>query len=165
MNKLMLVFFLSGILILISCTPRQQSAKWIASTENVRWVEQQLSISNTAPEIPVQIEVLNREKQQTIDGFGGGFNEMGWDALQILSSDEREEILQDIFDSENGCKFNICRIPIGANDYAKEWSSLNDTPSGGAWNEKKVDDPVKFLQKCKPGDRVVILTHPLWWGK
>ncbi|MBN2091651.1 hypothetical protein JW964_18700 [candidate division KSB1 bacterium] len=37
--------------------------------------------------------------------------------------------------------------------------------SGGGWNEKKVDDPIKFLQECKPGDRVVILTHPLWWGK
>lgn len=24
---------------------------------------------------------------------------------------------------------------------------------------------VDFLQKCKPGDRISILTHPVWWGK
>lgn len=24
---------------------------------------------------------------------------------------------------------------------------------------------VDFLQKCKPGERVSILTHPVWWGK
>lgn len=145
MNKLILIFFLSGILILIACTTRQQSAKWIASTENIRWVEQQISISNTAPEIPVQIEVLKREKQQIIDGFGGCFNEMGWDALQILSSDKREEILQDIFDPENGCKFNICRMPIGANDYAKEWYSLNDTPGDYEMKHFNIERDKKYL--------------------
>ncbi len=37
--------------------------------------------------------------------------------------------------------------------------------SGGSWNEGKVKDPIKLLQECKAGDRMVILTHPLWWGK
>ena len=30
---------------------------------------------------------------------------------------------------------------------------------------KDATDFVDFLQKCKPGDRVSFLTHPVWWGK
>ncbi|MCI0515772.1 hypothetical protein L0128_21370 [candidate division KSB1 bacterium] len=37
--------------------------------------------------------------------------------------------------------------------------------SGGRWNGDSVKDPVLFLRACKPGDRVQILTHPLWWGR
>jgi hypothetical protein len=34
--------------------------------------------------------------------------------------------------------------------------------AGGAW---KVPDPIAALRAAKPGQRVQILTHPVWWGK
>jgi len=37
--------------------------------------------------------------------------------------------------------------------------------SGGKWNEGRNLSPITFLRACKPGDRVQLLTHPLWWGK
>lgn len=52
-------------------------------------------------------------------------------------------------------------------EYEAYYLSYNKylSDSGGAWNEQRVNDPIKFLQDCQAGDRVVILTHPLWWGK
>ena len=32
-----------------------------------------------------------------------------------------------IFDTVTGCKFNMCRMPIGASDYANSWYSLDET--------------------------------------
>ena len=54
---------------------------------------------------------------QTWEGFGGAFNEMGWAALQKLSEDDRKKALQLLF-GDDGARFNMGRIPIGASDYA-----------------------------------------------
>ena len=59
-------------------------------------------------------------------GFGGCFNEIGWDALNKIDSDAREQVLHDLFAGDGLCRFNFCRIPIGASDYALEWYSLNE---------------------------------------
>jgi glucosylceramidase len=61
-----------------------------------------------------------------IEGFGGCFNEMGWQALQTLSIDRRAQVLRDLFDPTTGCGYRLCRVPIGANDYALEWYSHNE---------------------------------------
>ena len=62
---------------------------------------------------------------QTIKGFGGCFNELGWDALQALSEDDRKAIMDELFNPEN-CNFNYGRVPIGANDFSLEWYSCDD---------------------------------------
>ena len=40
----------------------------------------------------VDAEIFPGQKQQTIEGWGGCFNELGWDALQLLNIKERELI-------------------------------------------------------------------------
>jgi glucosylceramidase len=65
--------------------------------------------------------------KQVIDGFGGCFNEKGWEALSFLTPDEKEEVMKALFDPVHGAKFNICRIPIGASDYATNRYSLNES--------------------------------------
>lgn len=39
--------------------------------------------------------------------------------------------------------------------------------SGGKFNvgNGSVDDVIKTLRACRPGQKVQILTHPIWWGK
>ncbi|NRT74108.1 glycoside hydrolase family 30 protein [Clostridium beijerinckii] len=69
---------------------------------------------------------LNGESYQTIDGFGGCFNELGYIALKKIPNDKKEEVLRNLFDPEE-CNFTYCRLPIGANDYAESWYSLNET--------------------------------------
>ncbi|MFA9380529.1 MAG: glycosyl hydrolase [Acetanaerobacterium sp.] len=65
---------------------------------------------------------------QSMHGFGACFNELGYRALQHLSQPEREALLQELFlPSPEGCNFNFCRMPIGANDYSEDWYSLDET--------------------------------------
>jgi len=62
-----------------------------------------------------------------IQGFGACFNELGWTSLQTLREDDRENILRELFDSSTGSRFTYCRAPIGANDFATEAYSYDET--------------------------------------
>ena len=73
------------------------------------------------------ITVYPNKSLQTIEGFGGCFNEKGWEALSVLSPEERGTVMNRIFDPVEGLGFSICRVPIGANDYALDRYSLNET--------------------------------------
>ncbi|HEY5955595.1 MAG TPA: glycoside hydrolase family 30 protein, partial [Polyangiaceae bacterium] len=66
---------------------------------------------------------------QRWDGFGGTFNEMGWDALSALSSADVTNALMLLFDPKNGANFVYGRLPMGASDYSTSWYTLNDSSS------------------------------------
>lgn len=65
--------------------------------------------------------------QQEWHGFGGTFNEAGWDALSVLSVEQRELAIRLLFSRSEGAHFSWGRIPIGASDYAMDRYTLNDT--------------------------------------
>ena len=64
----------------------------------------------------------------TFKGWGTCFNELGWDALQILPKEKREELLKRIFAPDGDLKYTHGRIPLGANDYARGWYSASEVP-------------------------------------
>lgn len=84
------------------------------------------------------------EAQQTIRGFGGCFNELGWYALEKLSSQDRKRVMDALF-SKEGCDFGYCRIPIGASDYARTWYSHNETEGDFAMEHFSIDHDKKAL--------------------
>jgi glucosylceramidase len=65
--------------------------------------------------------------RQTVLGFGGCFNELGGRALRALPNATQDRLLADLFGPE-GCRFDFCRLPIGASDYALSWYSHADVP-------------------------------------
>lgn len=65
---------------------------------------------------------------QTWLGFGGSFNEQGWDALSAVSDADKDRAMKLLFDKAEGAALEFGRIPIGASDYALERYTLNDTP-------------------------------------
>jgi glucosylceramidase len=100
---------------------------WISSTSQQPWK------SMTAPEIgaanpntPAEVLIEQGTTYQTIDGFGGCFNELGWAALGKASASDRQKVLSDLF-GDDGCAFNLARVPIGASDFALDGYSLDDT--------------------------------------
>jgi len=62
-------------------------------------------------------------------GFGGTFNEAGWDALSVLSQADRDRAIRLLFSSSEGANFAWGRLPLGASDYAMDRYTLDDTPS------------------------------------
>ena len=120
------VFILSISLYFSSCsfTPR---AEWVTTTENSPWAEQPDLISALADTIPnIDITILTEKHQQQIDGFGACFNELGWLSLSKLEPSVREEIMEELFFPGVGANFTICRMPVGANDFSRDWYSYDE---------------------------------------
>lgn len=102
-----------------------RTASWISTTEHEPWRDRgeiTLALVESMPDVIVD---LARE-QQVIEGFGATFNELGWQALQLLGEDDRDEILRTLFAPGVGASFSICRMPVGANDFAADWYSYDE---------------------------------------
>jgi glucosylceramidase len=116
----------SVFLFLLTCKNRQ-AVEWIQSTVTKEWTVRPSISLIPSTDTSFDVNVLLFEKQQSVDGFGACFNELGWTALSVLDEKGRQSILKDIFDPAEGLKLSICRMPIGANDYARSWYSLDDS--------------------------------------
>lgn len=69
---------------------------------------------------------LDGTRHQTWEGWGGCFNELGADALALLSADDRAGIMHGLFDPKGELGLTIGRVPMGANDYSRSWYSLDE---------------------------------------
>ena len=89
-------------------------ATWVSTTEAEKFVEQ--PVENTTVTSSADFQ-LTGEKFQAIRGFGGCFNELGYQALtEIASPEDAEQVFKELFDpSEMNFVFN--RAPVGANDF------------------------------------------------
>ncbi len=119
------------LFLLIGCNTSKQEAEFstiVISSDKNFWQTSTEKLSDFKADRHIKIVIDINHPLQVIDGFGGCFNEKGWDVLQKLSQKEREKVFSSLFNMENGCRFTIYRIPIGANDYAIDWYSHNETP-------------------------------------
>jgi glucosylceramidase len=119
-----------SLIILISITlltnAQQNNVEWVSTTQNEHWATQKdLTITVAKSEADVEIETGN--PLQTIQGFGGCFNELGWTSLALLSKADRETIFKELFAPGYGANFTICRMPVGANDFSLKWYSYDET--------------------------------------
>lgn len=149
-----IAFFLF-LLILTACK-KQDVGEWIYTTESTPWVKnKELHISEITGK--PDSEIFLKKEQQTIEGFGSCFNELGWTSLNILSEEDREDIMNELFSPGVGANFTICRMPLGANDFSINWYSYNETENDFAMenfslqNDKKTLIPfIKNAKKYNP---------------
>ena len=87
--------------------------------------------------------IISENKKQQVWGFGGCFNELGWEALQHAVPDKRKEFLDELFCPEN-CNFNYGRVPIGANDFSLEWYSCDETKNDFELHNFNIDRDRKY---------------------
>jgi glucosylceramidase len=107
------------------------------------------------------VNVDENTQYQRWDGFGGTFNEMGWDALSVVSS-EIPNALKSLFDAQDGANFVYGRLPLGASDYAMSWYTLDDTTGDYAMNSFSIDrDRQKLIPFIKEALKVKPDLH-LW---
>jgi glucosylceramidase len=139
-----------------------QSVEWISSTAAAPWVKQNnIALGTNRADAPYDLVVRLDKPQQTIDGWGGCFNELGWTALQTLPPEAREEVLRNLFEPGKGLNFTICRMPIGASDYATNWYSLDDTPGDFELKHFSLERDralllpyIKAAMKCQPALKI-----------
>jgi len=107
---------------------------------------------------------------QIWEGFGGAFNEMGWNDLSMLSDADRDAAIRLLFGAD-GARFAFGRIPIGASDYAMDRYTLDETPGDTSLASFSIERDtqrlipfVKAAQAVKPAIRFWASpwTPPTW---
>ena len=76
------------------------------------------------------VTVSSSSAKQAWDGFGGTFNEKGWQMLMALDAAKQSEVMKKLFDVKDGIGFTWGRIPIGPSDYAIERYNFQDSATG-----------------------------------
>jgi glucosylceramidase len=104
-----------------------QNLTWIATTQTSQWQSKEAATTSIASGCKWDVEVQLEKPLQTIDGFGACFNELGWTSLSTLPDQDRETIFRELFAPGVGLNFNICRMPVGANDFSQDWYSYDET--------------------------------------
>ncbi len=99
---------------------------WTVTTPEAPWREM-TAPALTAPTAMPDVVVSVDDPQQEIEGFGACFNELGWQALGLLTEAERGGILRELFAPGVGASFGVCRMPVGANDFSLDWYSYDET--------------------------------------
>jgi glucosylceramidase len=98
---------------------------------------------------------------QSIESFGGAFNEMGWDALSVLSATDRDAVLHALF-AADGLRFDYCRVPVGASDYAMDRYTLNENAGDYAMTRFSIE---RDKQRLIPYIKAALAVRPdlrLW---
>ena len=117
------IFLLGGLLFSLSGM-YAQSMVWISSTEGNVWKEAKVKLQAKCEEAPL-LKTDGTDCIQTFQKWGTCFNELGWDALNMLPLEGQEEVLNRIFAPDGELKFTMGRIPMNANDYARDWYSCD----------------------------------------
>ncbi|WDF79851.1 glycoside hydrolase family 30 beta sandwich domain-containing protein [Mucilaginibacter sp. KACC 22773] len=103
-----------------------QKVTWVSTTKTDHWAVSNLK-TVAGESNAVDVEILPAGTKQTINGFGGCFNELGYTSLQLLSVKDRQAIMKELFAPGVGANFTICRMPVGANDFSLNWYSYDET--------------------------------------
>ena len=127
--------------------PELGAPELIATTASEYWKNDSASISRSPLRGFADMDVMLREDVtfQTVRGFGACFSELGWVALSALPAVHRNELLGELFAPGKGAGFTVCRLPIGANDFARNWYSYDETPGDFAMAHFSIDRDREML--------------------
>ncbi len=79
----------------------------------------------------VRVNLDETRTFQEMDGFGASFTDSAAYLInRILDSEQQAEVMQRLFDPEEGIGLSVVRNPMGASDYAREIYSYDDLAKG-----------------------------------
>jgi glucosylceramidase len=136
------VFILCTCSIFIACNKK---IEWVATTPEVSWEQQDPANIRFVKTDSVDAEIDISHPLQTIDGFGSCFNELGWTSLCELNDSDREAVMRELFAPGVGANFTICRMPVGANDFSRDWYSYNETDGDFEMKNFSIDNDKETL--------------------
>ncbi len=121
MKKLFVI--INGLLAMTSSW--SQTVLSFTTTEQVQWAKSKTLLTSKA-ESKVVTEIDAQTKGVEFSAFGTTFNELDWDAFNMLNRKEQEEVMYNLFSPEGDLKFTHGRVSMNANDYARAWYSCDD---------------------------------------
>ena len=116
-----------GVGMMCAMTLKAQPVTVYTTTESETWKKEKVSLSNKAEGKEVAT-VSGTERGVPFRAWGTTFNELDWDAFNLLSRDEQDEVMHRLFSPDGDLKFTHGRVSMNANDYARSWYSCSDVP-------------------------------------
>lgn len=87
--------------------------------------------SQDAPKSGFDIHIDPNKQFQTILGSGASFTDASAYLInQVLSQEDKDDLMKKLFDQEDGIGLSFIRQPMGASDFARDFYTYNDRPSG-----------------------------------
>ena len=106
-----------ALITVFSCQPKS-AIEWVSTTFDNPWQVMDAVASDAPAEASVVVDLT--AVNQTVEGFGTCFNELGWTSLSELSEKDRAAILEDLF-TPAGMNLTLARMPLGANDFSVDF--------------------------------------------
>lgn len=111
--------------LMAACQSQPEKVEWVSTTFENPWQVQNVEAVSEQPSDST-IVIDPTLTAQTIEGFGTCFNELGWTSLSLLSAEDREFIMYELYGPGVGANFTMGRMPIGSNDFSLDYYSYDD---------------------------------------
>lgn len=121
----MRTIFTLFILSMVSAVVNAQTFDVYTTTEQATWQPSKVSLQSR-PTSTVTLAADNRDKGTVFKAWGTCFNELDWDAFNMLTRKEQDLLMYRLFSPEGDIRFTRGRVPMNANDYSREWYSCDD---------------------------------------
>lgn len=151
MRNILQKTILSGSLTiaLLAGSAHAQTYVWISSTEGNIWQQSKIKLQANAGQSPL-LKTDGSETGTVFKAWGTCFNELGWDALNMLPRTKQETILGQLFSPEGDLRFSMGRFSMNANDYARDWYSCDEIPGDFQLKHFNIDrDKTTLIQFIK----------------
>jgi glucosylceramidase len=80
---------------------------------------------------PTRIQIDSSLRYQTMEGFGASLTDSSaWLLNNRLNPEQREAWLRSVFSKDDGIGISYVRQPMGASDFATQWYTYDDVPTG-----------------------------------
>ena len=135
---------LPALLALLAVSCSQSRFTMYTTTEDNPWFETKSydkALGGQEADIVVNLDAVG----QTVQGFGTCFSELSHRALSKLSQEDYDKVMTELFAPGGGMEFTICRMPIGASDFALKYYSFDDTPGDLAMEHFSIDNDKQTL--------------------
>ena len=124
MRKIVCIFSL------IAAQMSAQTFTQYTTTEEAPWQQKgKTSLTTKAKAQPIVNSQLSIVNSKPFRAWGTCFNELDLDAIRLLTPEEQDKIMHDIFAPDGDLRFTRGRLSMNANDYSRAWYSC-DTVAG-----------------------------------
>ncbi|MDR1500615.1 MAG: beta-glycosidase [Tannerellaceae bacterium] len=128
-----------------SCAGGDEGAEFVSSGADGLWVDGGSVVPSAGGDGRGDVIVCSSDTLQVIEGFGACFNELGWTSLSALSGEDREGVIRELFAPGAGANFTLCRMPVAANDFARNWYSYDEKDGDFAMDSFSIENDRETL--------------------
>ena len=125
MRTLTMKLFTFLLLCVMTMNITAQTVSKYTSTADAYFVQSTTKLASNA-EGTIVATFNGTEKGTVFRAWGTTFNELDWDAFNLLSRNDQDEVMKNIFSPQGDLKFTHGRVSMNANDYARSWYSCDD---------------------------------------